>query len=79
MSDLKWESPGQRQQREQDAQFAAKEIQQILAKDREERLVWQKAQEKTDHQRFVITTVLMTFSLVAAVVAAIAAILPWLV
>ena len=58
MSDLKWESPGQRQQREQDAQLAAKEIQQILAKDREDRLAWQKVQEKTDRRRFVITTAL---------------------
>ena len=79
MSDLKWESPGQRQLREQDAQQAAKEIQQLLAKDREERLTLQRAQENTDHRRFVITTVLMIFSLVAAVVAAIAAVLPWLV
>ena len=71
MSDTKWESPGQKQRREWAAQDTISDIHQLLERDKRER----SEKEKVDRRRFWITTVISVGSLIAAVIAAVAAVL----
>ena len=64
MSDLKWEPPGQRQQREQGRDQTISELYRLLAD-----------QEQTDRRRFWISTTLSILALLASIVAAAAGVI----
>lgn len=75
MSDLRWESPGQKQKREQDAQNSIIDIQQFLINEKAERLSYQATQEKIERRRFGVTVVCSVLSLIAAITAAVTGVL----
>ena len=64
MSDLKWESPGQKQQRTQNRDHTISELYRLLAD-----------QERTDRRRFWVSTILSILALLASTIAAAAGVI----